>query len=415
MSLFWLDKTRDLYITYEDLVTQLNEREQRHPIIYNEDPSEVFIEILLAILCDTQTTLLDPNFSEETLSSLGYGTNIVTKTVPASNIQIDNPDELVTYIENANEQWKLTLYTSGTTGMPSAVDQTLEGLTRSVRQSDRFSEHVWAFAYNPTHFAGLQVFFQALLNQNDMIYIFESSSENVGDLIDQYGITHISATPTFYRLRLQQLSGVYDSVVRLTSGGEKFEPSLQESLKEIFPNAEFRNVYAITEAGSLLESNGELFKIPNELSGEIQITGDNELVVHKSLLGQSVSDTLDGEWFYTGDLIEYVDDDRFRFVGRESDFVNVGGYRVNPHEVERQINTVDEINATVVSARESSVTGNILVAEIQPVENVDPDVAKNEVKDRISTLERWKQPQIINVVDNIDQSRSGKRIRNKEK
>ena len=415
MTVFWIDEARDVQLSYEDLITELTEREYRHPVVYTEDPSEVLIEILLAILGDTELTVLDAEFSTETLASLGYEGDVGSNTQPAPEVELDSPAELAAEIDDADDQWTLTLYTSGTTGTPSAVDQTLAGLTRSVRQSDRFSNHVWAFAYNPTHFAGLQVFFQAVLNCNPMIYIFEQPAKNIGDMIDEYGITHISATPTFYRLRLQQLSDSYESVVRLTSGGEKFEPSLQQSLEKIFPDAKFRNVYAITEAGSLLESDGELFQIPEERSDKIRITEDNELVVHKSLLSKSVSDSLDGDWFHTGDLIEYVDGDRFRFVGRRSDFVNVGGYRVNPHEVEEYINTVDEVGAAVVSARESSVTGHILVAEIQPTEDVDPDVVKSAVKDKVDELERWKQPRVIDVVDCIDQSRSGKRVRSKEK
>jgi acyl-CoA synthetase (AMP-forming)/AMP-acid ligase II len=199
--------------------------------------------------------------------------------------------------------------------------------------------------------------------------------------------------------------------VRLTSGGEKFEPSIQESLNEIFPNAKFRNVYAITEAGSVLQSDGELFQIPDELTDKVEITEDSELIVHQSLLGESVSEDIDGEWFHTGDLVEFVSEDKFRFVGRESDFVNIGGYRVNLHEVEKHINSLEEIEAAVVAARDSSVTGKILVAEIQPVEGIDPDTAQKRVNDAISHLERWKQPRIIDTVDQIEQSRSGKRIR----
>lgn len=415
MTVFWIDEARDVQLSYEDLITELTEREYRHPVVYTEDPSEVLIEILLAILGDTELAVLDSEFSTETLASLGYEENVGSETRSAPELEIDSAEELATQIESADDQWSLRLYTSGTTGTPSEVDQTLEGLTRSVRQDDRFSEHIWAFAYNPTHFAGLQVFFQAVLNRNPMIYIFEQSVDQIGYLLDKHSVTHISATPTFYRLRLQRLSDTYESVERLTSGGEKFEPSLQESLQKILPNAKFRNVYAITEAGSLLESDGELFQIPEERSDEIRITENNELVVHNSLLGRSISDSLDGDWFHTGDLVEYANESQFRFVGRKSDFVNVGGYRVNPHEVEKQINTIDEINAGVVTARESSVTGNILVAEIQPAENIDPEGAKSAVKDKIDDLERWKQPRIINVVDSIKQSRSGKRVRSKEK
>lgn len=414
MTQFWIDAQRDVQLSYEDLVDELARREERHPVVYDEDPLEVLIEILLSILGDTDLTLLDAEFSEDTLGSLGYEPAVGSRTEPAPDVAVDDPEELVSRLETTNDDWTLTLYTSGTTGTPDRVTQTLEGLTRSVKRDERFGDHVWTFAYDPTHFAGLQVFFQAVLNRNPMVYIFEDAPQQIGDLIARHDVTHVSATPTFYRLRLQRLPDTYETVVRLTSGGEKFEPSLRESLRESFPNAKFRNVYAITEAGSLLESDGELFQIPDDLSHKVRITDDDELVVHESLLGRSVAGEIDGEWFHTGDLVEYVDDDTFRFVGRESDFVNVGGYRVNPHEVEKYVNSVDGVEAAVVKARESSVTGNVLVAEIQAAEDVGADVAKSGVKDAIDHLEPWKRPRVIDVVDTLAQSRSGKRIRRAE-
>lgn len=411
MTPFWIDERRDVRLDYGDLVEELTEREERHPVVYTDDPSEVLIEVLLATLTEADLTLLDAEFSEETLASLGYGSDVRSKTEPVPEIAIADPEELPARIEAANDRWTLTLHTSGTTGTPTPVEQTLDGLTRSVRRDDRFEEHVWAFAYNPTHLAGLQVFFQAVLNRNPMVYVFEQSADRIGELIERYGITHVSATPTFYRLRLQGLSGTYESVRRLTSGGEKFEPSLRDTLQESFPNAEFRNVYAITEAGSLLESDGELFRIPDDRSDRLAVSDDGELIVHRSLLGRSVADDLEGEWFHTGDVVEYVDDERFRFVGRKSDFVNVGGYRVNPHEVEQRINDVDGVELAVVTARDSSVTGNVLVAEVKPAEDIDPAVAKRRVEAAVDDLERWKRPRIVETVDGIDRSRSGKRVR----
>jgi acyl-coenzyme A synthetase/AMP-(fatty) acid ligase len=412
MTVFWADDLRDVHISYAELAAELTERDERHPVVYTDDPSEVVIEILLAVLTEGDLTLLDAAFLEETLTALGYGTDVRSETEPVPTVGVDDPAEIPSRIDDADDQWTLTLHTSGTTGTPTPVDQTLETLTRSVRRDERFGDHVWAFAYNPTHIAGLQVLFQAVLNRNPMVYVFEQSGERIGESIDRYGITHVSATPTFYRLRLQRLSGTYETVVRLTAGGERFEPSLRESLLESFPNAEFRNVYALTEGGSLLETDGEVFRIPDDRADQLAITEENELIVHTSLLARSVAENIDGEWFHTGDVVEYIDGDGFRFVGRESEFVNVGGYRVNPHDVERRLNDVDGVDVAVVIARESSVTGRILVAEVQPAEDLDPEVVKRRAKDAVSDLERWKQPRVIEAVDRIDQSRTGKRVRN---
>jgi acyl-CoA synthetase (AMP-forming)/AMP-acid ligase II len=244
-----------------------------------------------------------------------------------------------------------------------------------------------------------------------MVNIFQSSPAQIEEALHEFGVTHISATPTFYRLRLQRLNGTFPEVQRLTSGGEKFEPSLRDVLGEIFPNAEFRNVYALTEAGSLLESNDEFFRIPGDLSDRIQVTDENELVVHESLLGEVDEEKIADGWFKTGDLIEYVDDEHFRFVGRKSEFVNVGGYRVNPHEIEEFISRIDGVEAVVVSSRSSSVTGNILTAKIQTANDADDQRIKDEVQEAVSTLDSWKQPRIIRVEDELKLSRSGKRVR----
>ena len=116
-------------------------------------------------------------------------------------------------------------------------------LTRSVRTGDKYKNQVWAYAYNPTHMAGLQVFFQAFENQNTLINVFNQSREYVYQQIKAMNITHMSATPTFYRLLLP-FEDAYDSVIRVTLGGEKSDQHLYDSIKKIFPNAKINNVYA---------------------------------------------------------------------------------------------------------------------------------------------------------------------------
>ena len=411
MSLFWVDDQRGYSLSYEELIKELNERNIRHPVVKTDDPAELFIELLLAIFDDGELLLLDADFSDDTLSQLGFDEDALSEEKPIPEIDIEHPREISYQIGQVDDDWSLALYTSGTTGTPERVEQTLDGLTRNVKRDEKFENDVWAFAYNPSHFAGLQVFFQAISNLNTIIYIFEQSIDQIREAIEEYEITHISATPTFYRLRLQRLNGEFPTIMRLTSGGERFEPSLKESLKNLFPNAKFRNVYALTEAGSLLESDGELFQIPQRFSDQIRVTEESELAIHESLLADSVADEVSDGWFYTGDLVEYETENQFRFVGRESDFVNIGGYRVNPHEVEEIINNVDSVRVATVTARESSVTGHILVAEVEPVAGVNSEEVKETVRSTVDGLEKWKQPRIIDIVNEINQSRSGKRVR----
>lgn len=109
-------------------------------------------------------------------------------------------DEVVKALQQSASE--ITIFTSGTTGQPKKVIHSVQGLTRSVRCAERYQWQVWAYAYNPTHMAGLQVFFQAFENQNTLVNVFGLARNEVYSLIEKYSVTHISATPTFYRLLL---------------------------------------------------------------------------------------------------------------------------------------------------------------------------------------------------------------------
>jgi acyl-coenzyme A synthetase/AMP-(fatty) acid ligase len=377
-------------------------------VVQADDPFKVFVELTVSLLADRPLTLLDSSLSLNSLEVSDEEKGPQVCDIPV----VYDPSGLISRLDDNHDNWTLALYTSGTTGQPSRVEQTFEGLTRFVRRGEKHSDDVWAFAYDPTHFAGLQVFFQALFNTNSLINIFDIDRGSIDTVLSKYSITHISATPTFYRTRLQQISGIHSSVKRLTSGGEKFEPSLKKELSDIFPKAEFRNVYALTEAGSLLQSDGEVFSIPDNLKNKVKINEDRELLVNKSLVKDYEGDN-GGDWFNTGDIIEYVGDDEeeFKFVGRKTDFVNVGGYRVNPHNIEELINNVEGVVASVVTSRESSVTGNILIAKLEIEEGENEKDVKLRVKSSIDKLEPWQKPRSIKITKKIDTSRTGKRIR----
>ena len=79
-------------------------------------------------------------------------------------VKIDNPkkvysvEELVNSIQNSNSE--ITLFTSGTTGFTRKFTHPLKNLIRKINVSDERKNDVWGFAFNPTHVAGVQVFFK---------------------------------------------------------------------------------------------------------------------------------------------------------------------------------------------------------------------------------------------------------------
>lgn len=412
MKLFYVDEANRLRKTYDDLLTDISKVSNINKYIYTANTYEIFSKIIHAIVNGYHVELLDGDFSKDELKNIGVDIEDIKKSKEINSIKVGDIEELNKYILNDKSNFALTLYTSGTTGRPKKVTHNLGTLLRNVRKGKYFKNNIWGFAYNPTHMAGIQVFFQAIVNQNTIIDIFGANSNHALELIKKYEVTHISATPTYYR-KLTSLSleeeMIYPSVKRTTFGGERYDESLTERIKQIFPNTKIRNIYASTEVGAIFTSDGDTFAVPDSIKDQIKFSETGELIVHCSLLGDF---NCEQEWFRTGDIVEFVENNRFRFVSRESEMINVGGYKVNPHEVEKVLTSLDFVLDAVVKARDNKITGKILTADVVVLDDVLKDNIKKEIKEELSErLQSFKVPRIINIVDKIEQTRTGKKVR----
>jgi acyl-coenzyme A synthetase/AMP-(fatty) acid ligase len=402
--------------SYERLFNDVSTRDWQTSLlrVANNNPYDIFAAIIHCLVHDYPIEILDGDFSDRELEELGIG--LTGSNQLRASAQINVMPDVVELLEEVQKsrRWTLSLYTSGTTGRPKKVEHDLRSITRNVKLGDKFDNNVWAFAYNPTHMAGLQVFFQALFNRNTMVYAFGDQRSRLPEFIDRYGITNISATATYYRTMLPVLKrvGVRESVRSIAFGGENYDPALEKGLREVFPNARTRNIYASTEAGSLFAAQGETFEVPTSIRQAVRIGDNNELLLHRSLLGTSESFVLNGEWFHTGDLVELVEKDRFRFMSRQSELINVGGYKVNPLEVESILSQVPGVTDILVRGKANSVTGQILVADVVMGEGCDAMELKKSIKHHASMhLQEWKVPRIITFVDDIPKTRTGKKAR----
>lgn len=409
---FLLDPERSIQRSYQDLFLDLADFPQVRPLFQDGTPYLLFLELVASLVRGEKMELLDPDLSATERKRIK--TDFESPQYGYSSDEIERFfmfEQLLDRIKHHSNDWRLSLYTSGTTGRPKKVTHSLGSLTRFVRKSKKHQSDVWAFAYNPTHFAGLQVFFQAFFNQNPMVYVFDMPRERIPTVLGQNKVTHLSATPTFFRSILPFFERPMLSLQAVTSGGEKFDSTLGDSLQKTFPNAKIRNVYASTEAGSLFAAEGDLFKIPEKKMEKFKILDSGELLVHKSYLGESEDFMMEGDWFHTGDIVQEVEAGLFRFQARKNEMINVGGYKVNPHEVEETLLSVPGIQEAIVFPKGNRVTGNILAADIV-IEPGFPSVDEAEITRQISKhLQKWKIPRVFRFVEAISLSRTGKKER----
>lgn len=460
--LWFIDGRSGEIATYVDLLAVLNQNPGKvRPLCQPRTTRDALQEIAAAVAFGTGLTLLDSDFGEHELTALGYGDAPVNGTVGAPWKGEAVTLQTLQGLAAGRSPAHLGLFTSGSTGLPQLVVQPVANLARAVKVSDRHAQDVWGFAYNPTHVAGIQVYLQALANGCPVVDIFGLGRGEVLAAIARYGITHLSATPSFYRLMLpadQALPGVRS----VTLGGESADAALLDRLRPLFPSARVHNVYASTEAGTLLTTTGDTFSIADGLE-RLVVIREGKIQVHRSLLGEfsagvravvacsqpgagpqflrckieagtteggrrtaedggeAVKQT-DGlttlpshgmaadaaDWYDTGDVVEIVSDQplRFRIVARERDCVNVGGSKVNPREVEAVLEEHPGVRKARVSGRANSVMGHILCAEIE-CDGIPPTEPAMRVF-AAARLQPFKVPRLIRFVDNIALTRTGK-------
>lgn len=395
--------TKGLMYTYDDLLFEINQAESYCFQFKSDDLYIYFLNLIKALVHNKPLVLIDSDINLAELENLDE--KFVNVCEPLQNKKFSTINEIIKSVENSKSE--ISLFTSGTTGQPKKVIHSIRSLIRNVRKSNQYENDVWAFAYNPTHMAGLQVFFQAFLNSNSIINVFNHSRDEIYKLVEKFSITHISGTPTFYRMLLP-FEKSFISIKRVTLGGEKSDSKLHHFIKQIFPEARINNIYASTEAGALFSAKGEYFQIPAAIQDKIKVL-DNELFIHKSLLGQSESFVLKDDYYRTGDIIEWVDIEKglFCFKGRANELLNIGGYKVNPSEIESIISQLPNIVQVIVYGKSNSVLGNILCADI--ILESGYEITEFSIRQHLKALvQDYKIPRRIKFVDTIKTTRTGK-------
>lgn len=431
---WYIDGRSGATVTYGNLLADLNNSPvSLRPLCQPDSTRDALREIAASVAFGTGLTLFDPDFGARELATLGFKKSQLNRPTAAPNSKHIN-SAILHKAAAGNSAAQLALFTSGSTGLPRLVRQSMVNLARAVKVSTRHAKAVWAFAYKPTHVAGIQVYLQALANSCPVVDIHGLDRSGALEAIERHDVTHLSATPSFYRLLLTT-GRALAAVKSVTLGGESSDAALLDRLRPLFPSARIHNVYASTEAGTLLTSESDIFSIAAGLE-KLLVVRDGRIQVHRSLLGEFVEPrakdegkgthassrsggTTQGssgpatsgsgeEWYDTGDVVEIVSTRplRFRILARDRDWVNVGGSKVNPREVEAVLEEFPGVRRVRVRGRANSVLGHILCAEIECKGPLPDEPALREFA--ATRLQPFKIPRLIRFVDSIAQTRTGK-------
>jgi acyl-CoA synthetase (AMP-forming)/AMP-acid ligase II len=303
--------------------------------------------------------------------------------------------------------------TTGTTGVPRGVRHDWSRLVARAAGAEPAPDQRWLLAFGVHQFAGYQI----------MIHVASIGATLVDPGLRRprpglaamraHGVTHASATPTFWRFLLAELrsdGGPAPALTQVTLGGEAVPAAVLTDLRAAFPGARVSQIYAASEFGATGAVNDGRNGLPRsvlERGDEAEVAMkvvDGELWVRSRLgmLGYHGEDAVDDPdgWRPTGDLVEVVAD-RVLFRGRAAEIINVGGVKVHPLPVEERISTVPGVAVVRVHGRRNALTGAIVAVEIVPAEGADPEAVRAGVADACADLPVASRPRSVRFVDAV--------------
>jgi len=296
--------------------------------------------------------------------SLSSGTPTLSNTGRNANHQLYN--EL-----RKRQSAGLVLFSSGSTGKSKGIVQDLFLLMEKF-QTSRKPLRMLIFL-QLDHIGGVNSLLHSLANSGTIIVPEDRSPAKVCEAIEKFKADLLPTSPTFLNLIL--LSRVYENynlspLQLITYGTEAMPQSTLNRFSSLLPHVKMQQTYGLSEVGILRTTSRSSDSLWVKIGGnefQTKIVNNRLWVRSKSaMLGYlNAPSPFDEEGFFdTGDLVEQ-DGEWLRILGRESEIINVGGFKVFPAEVESTLLEMDNVEDVVVFGEEHAFMGKIVAAKFK--------------------------------------------------
>ena len=221
----------------------------------------------------------------------------------------------------------------------------------------------------------------------------------------------------FGEKQLNECSEKFDFI---ETGAAPISQSDMEKLCELLPHTRLYNTYASTETGIIAthDFNGDYCVAgclgkPMKHSA-LTIDNDGYIVCEgKTLMIGYCGDpdetnrVLRDNKIFTKDKGTLDEKGRLQLAGREGDIINVGGFKINPVEVEDAAKSMPEINDCICIPSPHPVLGTALRLLYVVKEGLSVE-KKALAKHLASKLEGHKVPQLYTQIDKVERTYNGK-------
>jgi len=250
------------------------------------------------------------------------------------------------------------LFTSGTSGLPKAVELTFSSIYNSAVNWEPIfcpsKNKIYLNALPIHHISGLSIFFRCIFYNIKYIFIHWDKHTILSELI-KYHCDYISLVPTmiYDLMREEGSASLLRKIKLVVVGGSSINDNIFKYLRSNQINSYIS--YGMTETGSgvsgyyvqnLDEFSQGYVGLPHK-NVKISVVQNNILIQSNSIMKSYTGGTSCNGEFLTEDIGE-IRDDQIRILSRGGSFIISGGENINLNYIEQKLNSNNDLFTCIV-------------------------------------------------------------------
>jgi len=388
--------------------------------IYLERSPEAIIAMLATLGAGGAYLPLDPSYPKERLAFMIKDASVraiitdrrLRERLPDSDVEVLLVDELPSDTGDGllpdvcdPDRLAYVMYTSGSTGLPKAVEVTHRGIVRLVSSGlfalgeDDIELQLVSLSFDPS---ALEIWSCLLGGGKLVLYPSHNPSlEEIGDALREHRITSTILITGLFPLMVDEHLDDMVGLRQLIVGGDVMPPSAAQKLLQAAPGLRLINAYGPTEGAIVATAhvmtepaevstpipigrpaaNARIYLldparqlVPDGLPGEIWIGGDGVArgyrgrpdLTAQRFAADPFSERSRAQMYRTGDVGRWQRDGSIEFLGRVDAQVKIRGFRVEPGEIEAVLCRHPAVRECAVITYESAPGDRRLAAYVVP-------------------------------------------------